>query len=140
MKTSMRGMMEGTIIQFVRVEADNAVREILTEETNNIKDSNFRNLLLTLVVATDNGQHVWHARKKARPFSVQYSAVFSPVLTADQSAILCREQEQDVAPTSLTGHIDPREMGSRVIREMPKDVEKKAADHQEPIYQHIWSS
>ena len=55
-----------------------------------------------------------------------YRAVSSlVVLTADRSQILRRDKEPDGAPTSLAGHIDPREMGSRVQREQPKDVDRK---------------
>ncbi|OBZ77999.1 putative U5 small nuclear ribonucleoprotein helicase [Grifola frondosa] len=52
----------------------------------------------------------------------------------DLSALPRRDKEPDGAPTSLAGRIDPREMGSRVQREVPKDMEKKkrkAADRQE---------
>ena len=63
-----------------------------------------------------------------------YAAISSLVLTADRSALPRRDKEPDGAPTSLAGRIDPREMGSRVQREAPKDVQKKkkkAADSQE---------
>ncbi|GBE89249.1 Pre-mRNA-splicing factor brr2 [Sparassis crispa] len=63
-----------------------------------------------------------------------YAAISSLVLTADRSALPRRDKEPDGAPTSLAGRIDPREMGSRVQREAPKDLEKKkkkAADRQE---------
>ncbi|OSX63730.1 hypothetical protein POSPLADRAFT_1055810 [Postia placenta MAD-698-R-SB12] len=63
-----------------------------------------------------------------------YAAISSLVLTADRSALPRRDKEPDGAPTSLAGRIDPREMGSRVQREAPKDVEKKkkkAADKQD---------
>ena len=54
-----------------------------------------------------------------------YGAISSLVLTADRSQIPRRDREPDGAPTSLAGRIDPREMGSRVQRQAPKDVEKK---------------
>ncbi|KAG1789995.1 putative RNA helicase [Suillus plorans] len=54
-----------------------------------------------------------------------YGAISSLVLTADRSALPRRDREPDGAPTSLAGRIDPREMGSRVQRQAPKDVEKK---------------
>ncbi|THG98884.1 hypothetical protein EW026_g3362 [Hermanssonia centrifuga] len=54
-----------------------------------------------------------------------YAAISSLVLTADRSALPRRDKEPDGAPTSLAGRIDPREMGSRVQREVPKDLEKK---------------
>ncbi|EMD34630.1 hypothetical protein CERSUDRAFT_116803 [Gelatoporia subvermispora B] len=54
-----------------------------------------------------------------------YAAISSLVLTADRSALPRRDKEPDGAPTSLVGRIDPREMGSRVQRETPKDLEKK---------------
>ncbi|KIP11835.1 hypothetical protein PHLGIDRAFT_124513 [Phlebiopsis gigantea 11061_1 CR5-6] len=63
-----------------------------------------------------------------------YAAISSLVLTADRSALPRRDKEPDGAPTSLAGRIDPREMGSRVQREAPKDMQKKkkkAADSQE---------
>ncbi|KAJ7905636.1 putative RNA helicase [Mycena olivaceomarginata] len=64
-----------------------------------------------------------------------YGAISSLVLTADRSALPRRDKEPDGAPTSLAGRIDPREMGSRVVREAPKDLEKKkkkASDRQDP--------
>ncbi|EGO30085.1 putative RNA helicase [Serpula lacrymans var. lacrymans S7.9] len=63
-----------------------------------------------------------------------YGAISSLVLTADRSVLPRRDKEPDGAPTSLAGRIDPREMGSRVLRQAPKDVDKKkkkAADRQE---------
>ncbi|TFK49242.1 putative RNA helicase [Heliocybe sulcata] len=63
-----------------------------------------------------------------------YGAISSLVLTADRSELPRRDKEPDGAPTSLAGRIDPREMGSRVQREAPKDVEKKkkrAAERQD---------
>ena len=54
-----------------------------------------------------------------------YGAISSLVLTADRSALPRRDKEPDGAPTSLAGRIDPREMGSRVQRAAPKDIEKK---------------
>ena len=63
-----------------------------------------------------------------------YGAISSLVLTADRSALPRRDKEPDGAPTSLAGRIDPREMGSRAIRQAPKDLDKKkkkAGDNQE---------
>ncbi|THH20310.1 hypothetical protein EW146_g1011 [Bondarzewia mesenterica] len=63
-----------------------------------------------------------------------YGAIASLVLTADRSALPRRDKEPDGAPTSLAGRIDPREMGSRVQRLAPKDVDKKkkkATDNQD---------
>ncbi|KZT07923.1 putative RNA helicase [Laetiporus sulphureus 93-53] len=63
-----------------------------------------------------------------------YAAISSLVLTADRSALPRRDKEPDGAPTSLAGRINPHEMGSRVQREAPKDLQKKkkrAADKQE---------
>ncbi|KAH6906126.1 Sec63 Brl domain-containing protein [Coprinopsis sp. MPI-PUGE-AT-0042] len=54
-----------------------------------------------------------------------YGAISSLVLTADRSALPRRDKEPDGAPTSLAGRIDPKEMGSRVVREAPKDLDKK---------------
>ncbi|KIJ93294.1 hypothetical protein K443DRAFT_112249 [Laccaria amethystina LaAM-08-1] len=54
-----------------------------------------------------------------------YGAISSLVLTADRSALPRRDKEPDGAPTSLAGRIDVREMGSRVVRQAPKDLEKK---------------
>ncbi|SJK98702.1 probable ATP dependent RNA helicase [Armillaria ostoyae] len=73
--------------------------------------------------------------KKQDLSQYNYGAISSLVLTADRSALPRRDREPDGAPTSLAGRIDPREMGSRVVRETPKDVDKKkkkAADRQEP--------
>ena len=64
-----------------------------------------------------------------------YGAISSLVLTADRSALPRRDKEPDGAPTTLAGRIDPREMGSRVQRAAPKDLDKKkkkAADKQDP--------
>ncbi|KAG7088489.1 hypothetical protein E1B28_012477 [Marasmius oreades] len=64
-----------------------------------------------------------------------YGAISSLVLTADRSALPRRDKEPDGAPTSLAGRIDPKDMGSRVQRQAPKDVEKKkknAVDRQDP--------
>lgn len=63
-----------------------------------------------------------------------YGAISSLVLTADRSALPRRDKEPDGAPESLVGRIDPREMGSRVQRQVPKDLDKKkkrAVDKQE---------
>lgn len=63
-----------------------------------------------------------------------YSAISSLVLTADRSALPRRDKEPDGAPTTLAGRIDPREMGSRVLRQAPKDLDKKkkkASDKQD---------
>ncbi|KAI0258389.1 Sec63-domain-containing protein [Gloeopeniophorella convolvens] len=63
-----------------------------------------------------------------------YGAISSLVLTADRSVLPRRDKEPDGAPTTLAGRIDPREMGSRVQRAAPKDVDKKkkkAADKQD---------
>ncbi|KZS98066.1 Sec63-domain-containing protein [Sistotremastrum niveocremeum HHB9708] len=54
-----------------------------------------------------------------------YGAISSLVLTADRSALPRRDREPDGAPTSLVGRIDPKQMGARVYREAPKDLEKK---------------
>ncbi|KIJ63099.1 hypothetical protein HYDPIDRAFT_29788 [Hydnomerulius pinastri MD-312] len=54
-----------------------------------------------------------------------YGAISSLVLTADRSALPRRDREPDGAPTSLAGRIDVKEMGSRVQRAAPKDMEKK---------------
>src|SRR5580658_10174693 len=62
-----------------------------------------------------------------------YSAISSLVLSADRSNLPRRDKEPDGAPTSLAGRIDPREMGSRVQRHAPKDIDKKkkkASDNQ----------
>ena len=53
---------------------------------------------------------------------------------ADKHDLPRRDKEPDGAPTSLAGRIDPREMGSRVQRQAPKDLEKKkkkAADNRQ---------
>ncbi|TFY80397.1 hypothetical protein EWM64_g3621 [Hericium alpestre] len=64
-----------------------------------------------------------------------YGAISSLVLTADRSALPRRDKEPDGAPTSLAGRIDPREMGSRVQKQAPMDIDKKkkrAAEKQGP--------
>jgi pre-mRNA-splicing helicase BRR2 len=53
-----------------------------------------------------------------------YSAIASLVIT-DRSQVPRRDKEPDGAPESLVGRINPKEMGSRVQREAPKDVDKK---------------
>ncbi|KAF5370279.1 hypothetical protein D9758_006929 [Tetrapyrgos nigripes] len=73
--------------------------------------------------------------KKQDLSQYNYSAISSLVLSADRTALPRRDKEPDGAPTSLVGRIDPREMGSRVQRQAPKDMDKKkkkAADRQEP--------
>ncbi|KAJ7097861.1 putative RNA helicase [Mycena belliarum] len=73
--------------------------------------------------------------KKPDLSGYNYGAISSLVLTADRSALPRRDKEPDGAPTSLAGRIDPREMGSRVVREAPKDLDKKkkkASDRQDP--------
>ncbi|KAF8707564.1 Sec63 protein, partial [Rhizoctonia solani] len=54
-----------------------------------------------------------------------YGAISSLVLTADRSALPRRDREPDGAPETLVGRIDPKQMGDRVQRETPKDLEKK---------------
>ena len=54
-----------------------------------------------------------------------YGAISSLVLNADKSGLPRRDKEPDGAPESLVGRIDPKEMGSRVQRAVPKDLEKK---------------
>lgn len=44
---------------------------------------------------------------------------------SDRSALPRRDREPDGAPESLVGRIDPKEMGSRIQREAPKDMDKK---------------
>ncbi|KAJ7709781.1 Sec63 Brl domain-containing protein [Mycena rosella] len=73
--------------------------------------------------------------KKPDLSGYNYGAISSLVLTADRSALPRRDKEPDGAPTSLAGRIDPREMGSRVVREAPKDLDKKkkkASDLKDP--------
>src|SRR5258708_26376844 len=54
-----------------------------------------------------------------------YGAISSLVLTTDRSALPRRDKEPDGAPTSLAGRIVPKDMGSRVQRQVPKDLDKK---------------
>jgi len=54
-----------------------------------------------------------------------YGAISSLVLTTDRSALPRRDKEPDGAPVSLAGRIDVKDMGSRVQRQAPKDLEKK---------------
>ena len=63
-----------------------------------------------------------------------YGAISSLVLTADKSGLPRRDNEPDGTPESLVGRINPKDMGSRVQRSAPKDLEKKkkkATDKQE---------
>jgi pre-mRNA-splicing helicase BRR2 len=60
-----------------------------------------------------------------------YGAISSLVLTADRSVLPRRDREPDGAPTTLVGRIKPGEMGSRVQRAQPKDVEKKKKKQRE---------
>ncbi|KAL5507360.1 BRR2 [Sanghuangporus vaninii] len=63
-----------------------------------------------------------------------YGAISSLVLTADKSGLPRRDNEPDGTPESLVGRINPKEMGSRVQRSTPKDLDKKkkkATDRQE---------
>ncbi|KAF7294831.1 putative ATP dependent RNA helicase [Mycena indigotica] len=72
--------------------------------------------------------------KKPDLSGYNYGAISSLVLTADRSALPRRDKEPDGAPTSLVGRINPRDMGSHVQRETPKDLEKKkkkASDRQD---------
>jgi len=65
-----------------------------------------------------------------------YGAISSLVLTTDRSALPRRDKEPDGAPVSLAGRIDVKDMGSRVQRQAPKDLEKKkkkAVEGAEPI-------
>lgn len=54
-----------------------------------------------------------------------YGAISSLVLTADRSALPRRDKEPDGTPETLVGKIDPKQMGSRAQRQVPKDLEKK---------------
>ena len=54
-----------------------------------------------------------------------YGAISSLVLTADRSQLPRRDKEPDGAPETLVGRINPKDMGSRVQRQVPKDLEKK---------------
>ena len=54
-----------------------------------------------------------------------YGAIASLVLTPDRSNLPRGDKEPDGAPTSLAGRIDPKQMGSRVQRQAPKDLDKK---------------
>jgi pre-mRNA-splicing helicase BRR2 len=54
-----------------------------------------------------------------------YGAISSLVLTADHSTLPRWDKEPDSTPTTLSGRIDPREMGSHVQRAAPKDLDKK---------------
>ncbi|KIJ55099.1 hypothetical protein M422DRAFT_219656 [Sphaerobolus stellatus SS14] len=72
--------------------------------------------------------------KKPDLSGYNYGAIASLVLTADRSALPRRDKEPDGAPETLVGRIDPREMGSRVQRQLPKDLlekKKKKAERAE---------
>ncbi|KAJ3514868.1 hypothetical protein NLJ89_g2119 [Agrocybe chaxingu] len=73
--------------------------------------------------------------KKPDYSGYNYGAISSLVLTTDRSALPRRDKEPDGAPVSLAGRIDPKDMGSRVMRQAPKDVDKKkkkAAEKADP--------
>ncbi|KAG8908173.1 DEIH-box ATPase [Tulasnella sp. 403] len=63
--------------------------------------------------------------KKIDLSGYNYGAISSLVLTADRSALPRRDKEPDGAPETLVGRINPKEMGSRVQRQAPKDLDKK---------------
>ncbi|KAF7293429.1 U5 small nuclear ribonucleoprotein helicase [Mycena indigotica] len=63
--------------------------------------------------------------KKPHLSGYNYGAISSLVLTADRSALPRRDKEPNGAPTSLVGRVNPRDMGSHVQCETPKDLEKK---------------
>ncbi|KAF5318824.1 hypothetical protein D9619_010989 [Psilocybe cf. subviscida] len=63
--------------------------------------------------------------KKPDLSGYNYGAISSLVLTTDRRALPRRDQEPDGAPVSLAGRIDPKDMGSRVMRQAPKDLDKK---------------
>ncbi|KAF7310138.1 Sec63-domain-containing protein [Mycena indigotica] len=63
--------------------------------------------------------------KKPHLSGYNYGAISSLVLTADRSALSRRDKEPNGAPTSLVGRVNPRDMGSHVQCETPKDLEKK---------------
>lgn len=54
-----------------------------------------------------------------------YGNISSLVLTTNRHELPRRDKEPDGAPVSLAGRIDPKDMGSRVIRQAPKDLDKK---------------
>lgn len=54
-----------------------------------------------------------------------YGAISSLVLTPDRHNLPRNDKEPDGAPTSLVGKIDARQMGSRVQRQAPQDLDKK---------------
>jgi pre-mRNA-splicing helicase BRR2 len=81
---------------------------------------NFNNFLTCTSTTTTMAGH-----GKPDLSGYNYGAISSLVLTADRSALPRRDKEPDGAPTSLAGRIDVREMGSRVVRQAPKDLEKK---------------
>ncbi|KAF6753600.1 Sec63 Brl domain-containing protein [Ephemerocybe angulata] len=63
--------------------------------------------------------------KKPDLSGYNYGAIASLVLTTERGNLPRRDKEPDGAPTSLAGRIDPRDMGSKVLREAPKDMDKK---------------
>jgi hypothetical protein len=75
------------------------------------------------------------AENAAKANQYQYSANASLVLQADRKHLPRRDQEPTGEPETLHGRIDPREFGSRAVREAPKDKEqkKKKAEKAEEI-------
>lgn len=66
----------------------------------------------------------------------QYAANSSLVLQADRSGLPRRDQEPTGEPESLWGKIDPKDFGSRAVREKPKGLEemkKKASQRSEEL-------
>src|SRR3984885_11337249 len=109
----------------------------LTQFQRPPKIGHFRKFQLSLALPSSFLTTIMSGRPDLSGYN--YGAISSLVLTADRSAIPRRDREPDGAPTSLAGRIDPREMGSRVIRQAPKDVDKKkkkASDRQEGSEKH----
>lgn len=65
------------------------------------------------------------AENIAKQNQYQYAANSSLVLQADRSGLARRDQEPTGEPESLYGKIDPKDFGSRAVRETPKDIEEK---------------
>ncbi|KAG2231539.1 Sec63 Brl domain-containing protein [Thamnidium elegans] len=65
------------------------------------------------------------AENFAKANQYQYAATSSLVLQANRKGLPRRDQEPTGEPDTLWGKIDPKDFGSRVEREAPKDIEQK---------------
>lgn len=65
------------------------------------------------------------AENIAQANQYQYTANSNLVLQADRSSLPRRDQEPSGEPDTLWGRINPKEFGSRAVRDAPKAKEEK---------------